>query len=254
MSSTKANLMNRVAAIYDIHANLPALEAVLEEIRQAGADHIIVGGDVVPGPMPRETIACLLSLDLPVQFIYGNGEVALLDQMAGREPAAVPQAFRPIIRWTAEQLHSEDQRLLASWPKTLQLQIPGLGEVLFCHGTPRDENEAFTRLTPEERLLPAFAGVTAATVVCGHTHMQFDRRIGGLRVVNAGSVGMPFGEPGADWLLLGPDIQLRHTPYGLVKAAERIRQTSYPNAAEFAERSILHPPSEEDMLKAFTRT
>ena len=94
----------RVAAIYDIHANLPALEAVLQEIRQAEVDQVIVGGDVVPGPLPKETLRCLLDLPVPTQFIYGNGEVAVLEQMAGRDPSAVPEQHRPIIRWTARQL------------------------------------------------------------------------------------------------------------------------------------------------------
>ena len=94
----------RVAAIYDIHGNLPALEAVLREIREAGADQVLVGGDVVPGPMPADTVACLLDLDIPVQFILGNGEVAVLEQMAGREPAKVPVPYRPIIRWTARSV------------------------------------------------------------------------------------------------------------------------------------------------------
>jgi hypothetical protein len=83
--------------------------------------------------------------------------------------------------------------------------------------------------------------------------MQFDRTVGRVRVVNAGSVGMPFGEPGAYWLLLGPDVQLRHTPYALVSAAERIRATSYPQAEEFAAQNVLQPPSERQMLEAFAR-
>ena len=65
-----------VAALYDIHGNLPALEAVLEDIVRAGADRVVVGGDVVPGPMPRETLVRLLELDLPFQFIVGNGEAS----------------------------------------------------------------------------------------------------------------------------------------------------------------------------------
>ena len=89
-------------------------------------------------------------------------------------------------------------------------------------------------------------------VVCGHTHMQFDRTIGAVRVVNAGSVGMPFGEPGAYWLLLGPDVQLRHTSYDLAEAARRIRGTEYPKADEFAARNVLQPPSEKDILDAFS--
>ncbi len=243
----------RIAAIYDIHANLPALEAVLEDIRHAEVDRVVVGGDVVPGPMPLETISCLVDFNLPVDFIYGNGEVAVLEQMAGRDPVAVPEQYRPTICWTAQQLYPEYESLLAGWPKTLCIQVPGLGYVLFCHATPRNENECFTRLTPEDRLLPVFQGLNVSMVVCGHTHMQFDRRIGNIRVVNAGSVGMPFGRPGAYWLRLGPDVQLRHTPYDLAQAARRIRDTEYPQAEHFAARNVLQPPSEEETLKAFTQ-
>jgi putative phosphoesterase len=241
----------RVAAIYDIHGNLPALEAVLREIRYEKVDQIVVGGDVVPGPMPRETLERLRDLDAAVQFIYGNGEVAVLEQMAGKEPTAVPQTYRPVIRWTAQQLHPEHQRWLSTWPKTLSLEFGALGPVLFCHGTPRNENEIFTRLTPVDRLLAIFEELTAPVVVCGHTHMQFDRMLGNTRVINAGSVGMPFGEPGANWLLLGSEIQLRHTTYNLSDAAARVRETKYPQAQDFAERNILQPPSEAEMLEAF---
>src|SRR5215469_4935035 len=223
----------RVAAIYDIHSNLPALEAVLQEIRKAGADSVVVGGDVVPGPMPSEALACLAEISVAVYCIYGNGEVAVLQQMTGKELIAVPTAYHPIIKWTAEQLRAGHERFLSGWPMTFRLSIDGLGEVLFCHATPRDENEIFTRLTPEERLVPIFTGLGASVVVCGHTHMQFDRMIGQTRVVNAGSVGMPFGEPGAYWLLLGPDIELRRTIYDFSKAAERIRATAYPKAQDF---------------------
>jgi putative phosphoesterase len=243
----------RVAALYDIHGNLPALEAVLQDVRQAHVDHVVVGGDVVPGPMPRETLACLLDLDIPVQFIQGNGDRVVLAQMAGTESSEVPEQFREVIRWTARQLRPEHERLLASWPKTLRVEIRGLGEVLFCHATPRNDTEVFTRLTPDDRLIPVFEGLDVPAVVCGHTHMQFDRTIGRTRVVNAGSVGMPFEEPGAYWLLLGPNVHLRRTPYDLAKAAERIRQTEYPQAQDFAARNVLHPPSERETLAAFAK-
>ncbi|HMJ22481.1 MAG TPA: metallophosphoesterase family protein [Terriglobales bacterium] len=243
----------RVAAIYDIHGNLPALEAVLQDIRQAKVDHVVVGGDVLPGPMPRETLTCLLDLDIPVQFIKGNGDREVLALMRGAETGAIPEQFREGMRWNAQQLHPEDEQLLASWPGTLRLEIRGLGEVLFCHATLRNDTEVFTRLTPEDRLLPIFAGLNVTTVICGHTHMQFDRRIGKVRVVNAGSVGMPYGAPGAYWLLLGPDVQLRRTPYDLTKAAQRIRVTNYPQAQDFAARNVLQPPSEEEIFEVFTK-
>jgi diadenosine tetraphosphatase ApaH/serine/threonine PP2A family protein phosphatase len=214
--------------------------------------------------MPRETLRRLLDLDLPTHFIYGNGELAILAQMTEARTGSVtywgttsgarpPESIIEIYRWTAAQLQTEFEPVLARWPKTFQLEIDGLGQVLFCHSTPRSETEVFTRLTAEDRLLPIFEELNAPVVVCGHTHMQFDRMIGRTRVVNAGSVGMPFGEPGAYWLLLGPDVHLRHTAYDLAKAAERIRATSYPQAQDFAAHNVLQQPSGKEMLEAFSK-
>jgi putative phosphoesterase len=241
----------RVAAIYDIHGNLPALEAVLQQIGDTGVDLIVGGGDGLPGPMPVETLACLQDRSTPVRFIRGNGEAAVLACLAGTESSTLPEQAREGVRWTAQELSSTHERVIGSWPGTTRVEIPGLGEVLFCHATPRNDSEIFTRLTPEERLLPVFERVKVAVVVCGHTHMQFDRRVGKIRVLNAGSVGMPFGKPGADWLLLGSEVQLRHTSYDLNQAAARIRATKYPQAHDFAARNVLQPPSEEKMLKLF---
>jgi diadenosine tetraphosphatase ApaH/serine/threonine PP2A family protein phosphatase len=175
-------------------------------------------------------------------------------QMAGKESAEVPEPFRDIIRWNAQQLRAEDERLVSSWRLTLRVQVRGLGDVLFCHATPRNDTEIFTRLTSEDRLAPIFDPLNVPVVVCGHTHMQFDRMIGQTRVVNAGSVGMPFQEPGgAYWLLLGPDVQLRQTRYDLENAAARIRATPYPQAEDFAARNVLQPPSEAATLDAFSK-
>ncbi|HEY1375770.1 MAG TPA: metallophosphoesterase family protein [Gemmataceae bacterium] len=246
----------RVAAIYDVHGNLPALEAVLGEVRRANVDRVVVGGDVLPGPMPGECLALLLGLDPPAQFILGNGDREVLAQTAGAETdwfRTAPAAWREPVRWTAQQLGPDHARALADWPATRRLDVPGLGPVLFCHATPRNDTDVFTRLTPEDRLRPLFDQTGAAVVVCGHTHMQFDRMVGAVRVVNAGSVGMPFGEPGAYWLLLGPDVGLRRTAYDLARAAERVRATDYPQAEQFAAHNVLQPPPEEKTLEALAR-
>ncbi|MFL6260145.1 MAG: metallophosphoesterase family protein [Thermoanaerobaculia bacterium] len=242
----------RVAALYDVHGNLPALEAVLAEVRRTGVDLVVIGGDVLPGPMPRETLDALLDLDIPARFLVGNGEAAVLAEKAGAE-VALPEAVREALRWTAEQLLPAHEVWLAGWPGILRVEIPGLGEVLFCHATPRSDTEIFTRLTPEDRVAPAFAGIDVPLAVCGHTHMQFDRTVGAIRIVNAGSVGMPFGRPGADWLLLGPGVDFRHTDYDLRRAAARIRATSYPQAQEFADRDVLSPRSESETLELFAK-
>jgi predicted phosphodiesterase len=241
----------RIAVVNDIHGNLPALEAVLDDVRGAGIDRIVVGGDVFPGPMPQLVLRALRDVGVPVDFIYGNGEIAVREHLAGKVPALVPEAYRPLIRWDADQLDDAERDRIASWPMTLHLDVPPLGDVLFCHATPRNENEIFTELTAEDRLLPIFDAANAAVIVCGHTHMQFDRMVGRTRVVNAGSVGMPFGPAGADWLLLGPDIELRHTAYDLDAAAERIRRSGYPGAEEFAAKYVLNPPTTEQMLNIY---
>ena len=244
----------RVAALYDIHGNLPALEAVLEHVRRERVDQIVIGGDVVLGPMPSETLERLLDLDMPVQFIRGNCDREVTEQLHGSYRGTAPEQIQGAIRWVGHQLSAAQQRELAGWPQTLSVEIPALGDVLFCHATPRNDNEIFTRLTSEDRLAPIFGSTAANVVVCGHTHMQFDRTIGKTRVVNAGSVGMPFGEPDADWLLLGPGLEFQHTPYDLRLAAKRVRETQYPQAEDFAAHYILQPPSESKMLEVFSRS
>ena len=212
---------------------------------------MVIGGDVMPGPMAREVIEVLLGLDIPLHFIHGNGETAVLAEMAGGK-SNVPEAFRSVIQWHARNLEDYEY-LLSDWPLTQSLDVDGVGRVLFCHATPREDNEIFTRLTPEESLLPIFDAVDADVVVCGHTHMQFNRGVGRTRVVNAGSVGMPFGLPGAHWLLIGPEIEHRRTDYDIVDAARRIRQSDYPQADEFVVRYLLDRPTEEQMLQAFSK-
>ena len=243
----------RVAALYDIHGNLPALEAVFEDLYTAAIDLIVVGGDVVLGPMPRETLEYLLAAQIPMQFIQGNCEREMLAQLRGETSTLVPPVFRPILQWAGDQLTTPQQELIESWPVGAQLEVPGVGDVLFCHATPRSDTECFTRDTPEAKLRPVFDGLDVAAVVCGHTHMQFDRTVGRMRVINAGSVGMPFGEPGAYWLTLGPGVQHRRSDFDLTRAAQRIRATEYPQANEFASQNVLQPPSEEQMLQLFAK-
>ncbi len=238
----------RVAALYDIHGNLPALEAVLEELEQLTVDAIVVGGDVLSGPMEGGCIERLRGLSVPVHYIMGNSDREVLATRHGNENRKLPQFAREALRWSARQLAPANAQWVASWPKTVMLQIEPFGGVLFCHATPRDDNEIFTVRTDEARLAPIFDATGAEVVICGHTHMQFDRMIGKTRVVNAGSVGMPFGRRGADWLLLGPEIDLRRTEYDGERARRLIAETGFPRSPEF---DLLDPPPAEKMLELY---
>jgi putative phosphoesterase len=217
-----------VAVLSDIHGNLPALEAVLDEI--SGAHAIVCCGDVAAGPLPRETCERLMALD-GGRFVRGN---------ADREPGD----------WVEAQLEQPHRDFLASFEDTVTLDVDGLGRVLFCHGTPRSDVEIVTAITPDERLAAVMTG--ADVVVCGHVHVQFDRRPGATRVVNAGSVGLPYeGRPGAYWALLGPDVDLRRTEYELGPAIERMRAGGYPDLDEFVRESLTDPTPPEEVTRYF---
>lgn len=242
----------RVAALYDIHGNLPALEAVLEDLARAAPDVVVVGGDFVLGPMPQETVQRLQALGARARFIGGNTEREILKAHAGTVPETVPWASR--VRWAADQLALAQLSFLATLPDTLTVEIEGLGATLFCHGSPRSDEEILTRATSEGRLRDALDGVQARVVVCGHTHMQFDRSLDGIRVINAGSVGMPYEEePGAYWALLGPAIELRRTVYDPEAAMKRILATRFPKIEEFVLARMAHPPRPADAVELFEK-
>lgn len=241
----------RIAALYDIHGNLPALDAVLDDIRRVHVDRIVIGGDVLPGPLPRATLDRLARIEIPTSYIMGNGDREVIGHLRG-VASSIPDSFRRVIVWTGQQLVPGDVEWIASWPATSLLNVSGLGEVLFCHATPRNDVEIFTRASSDQVVLPMFAGSGAPTVVCGHTHMQFDRMFGATRVVNPGSVGMPFAEPGAYWALLGPSVELRRTLYDFEAAANVIAASDYPEGKQFAATNVLSPPSEHEMLERMT--
>lgn len=198
----------RVAALYDIHGNVPALEAVLAEA-EAEADAFLVGGDIVGKERPGEVLELLRALD-GVHWIRGNVERELIDPGPPREGGPPPGSMDEL----KAALAPKDVDFLFGLPGQVTLEVDGLGETLFCHATPRNDYEIFTIYSPDEKILEMLDGVPQPVVVCGHTHVQCDRRVGDYRVVNAGSVGMPYEpEPGAYWALLGPDVDLRRTSY-----------------------------------------
>jgi putative phosphoesterase len=189
-----------IAALYDVHGNLPALESVLAEAEDA-ADVVVFGGDLVWGPWPSECLQCAERLGDRARLLRGNCEGLVLDG------ASVAHS------WARERLSVAERARIATWPATLALDVEGLGPTLFCHATPRSDEKVLTPESPERAWADALAGVQEKVVVCGHTHLQFDRELGGRRVVNPGSVGAPTIRPVAWWALLGPEVELRTTAY-----------------------------------------
>jgi putative phosphoesterase len=231
----------RVAAISDIHGNLPALEAVLADIDREGVDEIVVAGDTAHGPWPAEVVDLLV--ERGARCVRGN---------ADRETIERSDRYGPLAAWSADRLGEDRLAITRSWPLTVELPIEGLGDVLVCHSTPASEDPIYTRITPDAELVDLFESVEADVVVCGHTHMQYDRTLtSGLRLVNAGSVGMPYeGARGAYWALLGPDVEFRTTPYdveGTVAAIEVLAAPVYEKLLE----QLLDPPDSESTTAYF---
>ncbi|MBN6040853.1 metallophosphoesterase [Amycolatopsis sp. 195334CR] len=245
-------MVERVAVLSDIHGVLPALDAVLAEPDVAGADRIVLTGDIAAGPQPVEVLDRLVALGDRAVWVNGNADRELV-QLARDGDTNIPD---PIAPWAAGQLRSNQVDLLASLPATARLEVDGLGPVLFCHATPRDDEEVVLVDSSLERWAEVLDGVTEPTVVCGHTHMPFSRLVDRRLVVNAGSIGMPYGSPGAHWALLGgaegPAVQHRRTLFDAGAAADSIAATSsYDDIEEWVRYFVRTPPSDAEGLAVF---
>ena len=195
-------------------------------LAEAGDAQLIFGGDLAWGPLPVETVDRIRGLD--ALAIRGNADRDLGDE------------------WLEKQLGPERLEWLKTLPEQIELEVAGLGRVLSCHGSPRSDEEMLLRTASEERLTEILAGVEADVVICGHTHMQFDRVVGDKRVVNAGSVGLPYGATGAHWVELGPDVRHRRMPYD----PSSLHSSEWPRASEIVS-VIESPPSEEQAIAEF---
>jgi putative phosphoesterase len=230
----------RVAAISDIHGNLPALEAVLADIEREGVDEIVVAGDSVSGPWPAEVFDLLGSID--ARIVRGNADRAEEVMAHSSELEA----------WNADRLGASRVATVTAWPLTLELTVEGLGDVLICHSTPTSDTPIYTRITPDGELAELLGDVAADVLVCGHTHMQYDRRLAtGLRVANPGSVGMPYeSRRGAYWAVLGPDIGFRRTEYDVEATVAAIQVIGAPVDARLLEH-LLEPPGSDATTEYF---
>ena len=204
----------RVAALYDVHAMPWALEAVLAAVDDEKIDTIVFGGDYLYGPYPREIVAMIRVLDAYV--VRGNAD----------DTAEA---------WESAQLDGDDREWLHSLPLSVIVD-----DDLYCHAAPHDNTPITTAITPDDAVLATF-GDLRGTVVIGHTHHQFDRKIGDLRVVNAGSVGMAYeSDVAAYWTILDDGEPIfRRTRFDVKRAVAEMRKSDWPHAQEFVAENLL---------------
>jgi len=216
----------RIAALYDLHGNLPALEAVLAAVEREGVDEIVFGGDITWGPLLSGMFA----------LVRWVGTARCVRGHEDRDPD----------EWERACLSPADVAFLQGLPPTLERD-----GVLYCHATPRSDDEVVTPATPDERLAEILTGVEQRVVVAGHTHMQQDRLVSGIRFVNAGSVGLPYeGEVAAFWaLLVDGEPELRRTPLDRERIIELFERSRWPRAHEFLHERLLRPASREEATK-----
>lgn len=248
-------MVERVAVLADVHCVLPALEAVLAEPDVQAADLIVLAGDLAVGPQPVETVDLITSLGERVVWVSGNCERVTVELARGERTPDDPNLA--LAAWGAGRLRPDQIALLEALPKTATLEVHGLGEVLVCHATPRDDEEFVLVDSGIQRWTEVLAGVPASvrTVVCGHTHMPFMRLVDRRVIVNPGSVGMPYGTSGAHWALLGgtgPAIQLRRTEIDPREVEASIRAScDYPGIDEWLEFFVRNTASDLEALETF---
>src|SRR5215469_5684444 len=240
-----------VAVLSDIHGVLPALNAVLAEPDVVAAERIVLTGDIAAGPQPAAVLDTLLTLGDRVTWVRGNADRELVELAAGAK-VAVPDE---ISHWAARKLSADHIDWLARLPYPVTLDLDGFGPVIFCHGTPRDDAEVVLVDTRLERWTDVLADVPAevTTVVCGHTHMPFMRLAQRKQIINPGSVGMPYGQPGAHWALLSQgSVSLRRTVFDVAQACTEIGdQSAFPGAAEWADYFLFARASDSEALRVF---
>ena len=247
--SLRSTPVARVAVLSDVHGNAAALEAVLSELRAGTEPGLIVfGGDLTWGPLPEETWALVAALRSTV-FVRGNAERALFEA-AERDDTGRDAELTERERWMVERHSPATRARLGDFVESAVVEVETLGPVRFCHGSPRSDEELVTFATPEPRMRALLDGVPEKVLVTAHTHLQFDRRVAGIRSINPGSVGMPYeGRSGAAyWALLGPDVELRQTEYDIEEAVRRYRATDDPRA-ELMVEILVHPPTREEVVE-----
>ncbi len=241
----------RVLVLSDIHGNTPALQAVLADSEACPVDALVVTGDVLTGPDPLGVLDLLAAVPYPVHTVRGNADQELVDAFDGVYAPTGDRYGDELTLWAAGQIDRTIRDQIAGWPTGITLPVDGIGEVLFVHATPWSLTDIVLVDTSMARWDAALRGIDADAVVLGHTHMPFARRVDRRLIVNAGSVGMPYGHEGASWLALGRQVVFGQTLYDVQEAARRILGGGCPGASVFVQDFVLSHPSDREALSVF---
>jgi len=236
---------DRVALLSDVHGNLPALEACLADVFDAEVDAIFFLGDLTWGPQPREVLDRTQSIGLPTGFVAGNAERAVVELANGSR-----QWESATGDWLVERHDRDGVQRIAAFPAALTVRTRGIGTIRLCHGSPRSDIELLTPATPTERIIDATRGLDTAAFAHGHTHLQYQREVNGLRIIAPGSVGIPYDAavPGARWALVADDVTLRTSPYDIELAISAARAVDYPGLANY-EKYLRTPPTLDEIVE-----
>ncbi|GAF38546.1 metallophosphoesterase [Agrilactobacillus composti DSM 18527 = JCM 14202] len=231
----------KIAALYDIHGNYPALAAISKQLTTLAPDLIVFGGDLISGPMPLKTLALIKKLEQQYSTvsIMGNNDQDVIDAANG-QPLQMSDHGQQQIQWVAKQLN--DQQITAL--KRLQPNVT-LGNYFFCHAVAGDNRTIFTPHSDIQKIQKLFAGIQAPFIICGHTHIQFKLKLGDQEIINAGSVGMPFSnQAGAQWLWLTEQTaEFKTTPVAKPAAIKAMQTSSFPFLSEFIDANVKHTTS-----------
>lgn len=245
-------MVRSVAVLSDIHGVLPVLDAVLAEPAVLKAELIVVTGDHASGPQPTQVLDRLASLGEKVLLVRGNADRELVSLARG-ESIDIPD---DVVPWAAEQLSPEHIALLAELPHPVTVEVEGFGPVLFCHGTPRNDEEVVLVDSSLERWSEVFSELPeeVQSIVCGHTHMPFIRLVDRRLVINPGSIGMPYGQPGGSWALLhGGSVTLHRTIIDIDAAvAQVVAESTFPDRQKWADFFIRSTASDAEALTIFS--
>ncbi|WP_284617972.1 metallophosphoesterase family protein [Aquabacterium humicola] len=237
----------KLALLSDVHANLVALDAVLDELRREGITQLVCLGDMIQGGVqPAQTVQRLRELGCPI--VMGNADAWLLSgRMTGTEDFEDERlaALDAARQWTLDQLDAQDRAFIGAFRPTVEIALGGTHRLLACHGSPTDFDQFLLPTTPEEEFQRHLAPWADAIVAGGHMHLQFIRRLRDGFFFNPGSVGVAYRhaqagpeirlDPWAEYAVLRlhegrPALEFRRVPFDVEALRAAWRRSDRPGA------------------------